>query len=50
MIMPLLQDHEWQPEHLRLAVNAAGIALWAWNVDTDVFTMDAHGFELWGIA
>jgi hypothetical protein len=28
--------HEWQPEHLRLAVTAAGVALWAWNVDTDL--------------
>ncbi|MEG3180250.1 sensor histidine kinase [Sphingomonas sp. LT1P40] len=42
-------EHEWKPEHLRLAVTAAGVALWAWNVDTDVLTMDAHGFELWGI-
>ncbi|WP_299655791.1 HWE histidine kinase domain-containing protein [Methylobacterium sp.] len=43
-----LQPHVWQPDHLRLAVTAAGVALWAWNVDTDVFTMDARGFELWG--
>jgi two-component sensor histidine kinase len=41
--------HIWQPEHLRLAVTAAGVALWAWNVDTDMFTMDERGFELWGI-
>jgi two-component sensor histidine kinase len=41
--------HEWQPEHLRLAVTAAGVALWAWNVDTDLFTMDGQGFELWGM-
>jgi two-component sensor histidine kinase len=41
--------HTWQPDHLRLAVTAAGIALWAWNVDTDLFTMDERGFELWGI-
>ncbi len=41
--------HAWQPEHLRLAVTAAGIALWAWNVDDDHFTMDERGFELWGI-
>lgn len=40
--------HTWQPEHLRLAVTAAGVALWAWNVDTDDFTMDEQGFELWG--
>ncbi|MDO6414114.1 HWE histidine kinase domain-containing protein [Sphingomonas sp. BIUV-7] len=41
--------HTWQPEHLRLAVTAAGVALWAWNVDTDLFTMDERGFELWGL-
>jgi two-component sensor histidine kinase len=41
--------HEWQPEHLRLAITAAGVALWAWNVDTDLFTMDERGFELWGL-
>jgi len=40
--------HAWQPEHLRLAVTAAGVALWAWNVDNDDFTMDEHGFKLWG--
>jgi len=41
--------HEWQPEHLRLAINAAGVALWAWNVDTDILTMDARGFAMWGM-
>jgi two-component sensor histidine kinase len=41
--------HEWQPEHLRLAVSAAGVALWAWNVDNDLLTMDARGFKLWGM-
>jgi two-component sensor histidine kinase len=41
--------HAWQPEHLHLAVSAAGVALWAWNVDTDMFTMDERGFELWGL-
>ncbi len=41
--------HEWQPEHLRLAVAAAGVALWAWNVDNDLLTMDERGFELWGM-
>lgn len=23
--------------------------MWAWNVDDDRFTMDEHGFELWGL-
>jgi len=25
------------------------VALWAWNVDNDEFTMDERGFELWGL-
>jgi two-component sensor histidine kinase len=41
--------HSWQAEHLRLAVEAAGVALWAWNVDDDRFTMDERGFGLWGL-
>ncbi|WP_247599523.1 sensor histidine kinase [Sphingomonas sp. PAMC26645] len=41
--------HAWQPEHLQLAMTAAGVALWAWNVDSDLFTMDERGFELWGM-
>lgn len=41
--------HAWQTDHLKLAVEAAGVALWAWNVDNDQFTMDERGFELWGL-
>lgn len=41
--------HLWTSDHLRLAVKAAGVALWAWNVDDDSFTMDERGFELWGV-
>jgi hypothetical protein len=25
----------WSATHLRIAADAAGIALWSWNVDTD---------------
>ena len=46
---PRPSPHAWQAEHLRLAVEAAGVALWAWNVDDDEFTMDKRGFELWGV-
>jgi two-component sensor histidine kinase len=49
LIREIPKAHEWPSEHLRLAVSAAGVALWAWNVDTDDFTMDEQGFELWGI-
>jgi two-component sensor histidine kinase len=43
------EPHAWKPEHLQLAVTAAGVALWAWNVDSDEFTMDQRGFDLWGL-
>jgi two-component sensor histidine kinase len=39
----------WRPEHLRLAIDAARVALWSWNVDSDRFTMDKRAFELWGL-
>jgi PAS domain-containing protein len=39
----------WDEGHLRLAIAAAGVALWSWNVDTDRFTMDERAFELWGV-
>ncbi len=41
--------HVWRADHLKLAVDAAGVALWAWNVDDDRFTMDERGFELWSL-
>ncbi len=40
----------WNEEHLRLAVDAACVALWSWNVDSNRFTMDQRGFDLWGLA
>ena len=39
----------WNEEHLRLAVEAACVALWSWNVDSNRFTMDERGFDLWGL-
>lgn len=39
----------WHERHLRLAIDAAGVALWSWNVDTDKFILDARGCSLWGI-
>lgn len=49
--MPVASEegHRWHPEDLARAVEAAGIALWTWNVDDDSFTMDARGFDLWGL-
>lgn len=38
----------WDAKHLRLAIDAAGVALWSWNVDTDEITLDECGCRLWG--
>lgn len=35
--------------NLRLAIEAAGVALWSWNVDNDKLTMDEGGYHLWGV-
>ncbi len=39
----------WHEDHLRLAVEAARVALWAWHVDEDLFAMDERGFRLWAL-
>jgi PAS domain-containing protein len=39
----------WGLEQLRNAIDTAGVALWAWNVDDDQLTMDERAFELWGV-
>lgn len=39
----------WRQEHLRLAVEAACVALWSWQVDDDRFAMDERAFQLWGL-
>lgn len=39
----------WGVERLRIATEAAGIALWSWNVDTDRLEMDERGHLLWGV-
>ncbi|MEO6581904.1 MAG: HWE histidine kinase domain-containing protein [Sphingomicrobium sp.] len=43
------QEPRWGSEHLRLAVKAACVALWSWNVDDNSFRMDRRAFELWHI-
>ncbi|WP_431299095.1 sensor histidine kinase [Tabrizicola sp. BL-A-41-H6] len=40
---------EWNHDDLRRAVDAAGVAMWQWNVDTDGLAMDLRGYELWGV-
>lgn len=39
----------WEVGSLRLALHAAGVALWSWNVDDDRITMDEQAFRLWGV-
>lgn len=36
-------------EQLGHAIEAARVALWSWNVETDQLTMDELAFELWGM-
>ena len=40
---------KWGVVDLRRAIDAAGIALWSWNVETDRLTMDERGFALWDV-
>lgn len=44
-LLPLL----WEPKNLVRAVEAAGVTLWSWNVDTDELAMDDRAYDLWGI-
>lgn len=39
----------WETKHLHLAIQAAGVTLWSWNVDTDALIMDERAFALWGL-
>jgi two-component sensor histidine kinase len=39
----------WGEKHLRAATQAAGVALWAWNVDSDAIAMDEMAYDLWGV-
>ncbi len=44
-LKPLL----WEPKNLVRAIEAAGVTLWSWNVDTDALAMDDGAYDLWGI-
>lgn len=39
----------WKRKNLTRAIEAAGVTLWSWNVDTDALAMDDHAHDLWGI-
>lgn len=40
---------QWGENALQKAVDAAGIALWTWNLESDEFDMDERGFQLWEV-
>lgn len=39
----------WGHAELRAAVDAAGVALWSWDIDTNILAMDPHGYVLWDV-
>ncbi len=47
--MPNSNPLSWSADSLRLAISAAGVALWSWNVTNDHFSMDGNGFALWNM-
>ncbi len=40
---------DWDVRRLRLANEAAGVALWSWNVDTDQLALDDSSCTLWSV-
>ena len=44
-----LLPEAWSAKQVLLALEAGGVALWTWNVDTDRFTMDESAFNLWAV-
>ena len=39
----------WNAQRLRTATDAAGVALWSWNVDTDEIALDERACRLWKV-
>jgi two-component sensor histidine kinase len=40
----------WDATRLRIATDAAGVALWSWDVDTDEIALDERAHGLWGVS
>ncbi len=40
---------KWSDKQLRVAIEGAGVALWAWNVDTDKLWLDQRAYDMWGL-
>ena len=49
--MPFSDENHplWEVKSLKRALHAAGVALWAWTLETDAFAMDEQAFILWGL-
>lgn len=43
------EHSDWSSSQLREAIEAAGVALWSWQVDTDDLVMDRQGYLLWDV-
>jgi two-component sensor histidine kinase len=41
---------KWNETNLLLALNAAEVALWFWNVDTNKIVLDKRGCDLWDVS
>lgn len=39
----------WDANRLRIATDAAGVALWSWNVDTDEIALDERAHVMWDV-
>lgn len=48
--MPMPDKSKWDKRHLQFGLKAGGIALWAWDVDSDRLTMDEIGYKLWAVS
>lgn len=40
----------WDTQRLRVATDAAGVALWSWDVDSDEIDLDERAHVLWGLS
>ncbi len=45
-----MKDAIWDERRLRFATEAAGLALWSWNVDSNRWAMDEAAYDLWGLS
>jgi two-component sensor histidine kinase len=44
------RSHVWDDKHTRLSLEAAHVASWSWNVDTNRFAMDERGYSQWQLS